>query len=217
MTCDLSSYGFSYEFIEIQDPNEPPLKQNGQFADGVNEGLSQITKWRRWLDGNRDGAKRVLPSREFRRHGRLSAKYTIIAGRRTDRDRLLIDRNYHSDNFDDVQIRSFDRLTEILQEHSFAPLPILASAEMDQVELALRNSLVNPFRMAIPSAKRRKAAEILEDDHMSAKNAAILVELAETNTRLQPFLNAWQNLPEAIRQLYFDQIDFFLNPGKVWT
>jgi hypothetical protein len=217
VACDLSSYGFSYEFIEIQDPNEQPLKQNGQFANGVNEALSQITKWLKWLNGNRDTAKRILPSREFRRHGRLSAKYTIIAGRRKNQDTLLVDRNYHSDNFNDIQIRSFDHLTEILQERRFAPLPILASAEMDLVEPAVRNNLVNPFRMAIPSAEWRKVADMLEDDHMAAKNATILVGLASTNTRLQPFLKAWQDLPEVKRHFYLDQIDFMANLGTVRT
>lgn len=205
---DLSSYGFSYEFVELQDPKEPPLKQNGQYSDGVNEALSQITKWRRWLDGNKDTAKRILPSREFRRTGRFKPKYTIIAGRRTNEDRLLADRNYQSDNFQDISIRSFDHLTDVLRERMFAPLPILASAEMDRVELSLRNRLVNPFRTAIQSAQWRKAVEVLEDDHMAAKNAATLIALTSANNRLEPFLRAWEDLPEAKRQFYLSQINF---------
>jgi hypothetical protein len=142
---------------------------------------------------------------------RFSAKYTIIAGRRKSQDRLLTERNYHTDNFDDLQIRSFDYLTEIVQERYFAPLPNLASVEMDQVSLAVRNELVNPFRMAIPSAEWRKVAAILEDDHMAAKNASILVDLVSANTRLQAFVDAWQELSEERRQVYTEQIYFMAN------
>jgi hypothetical protein len=63
VTHDFSSLGFSYEFIEVQDPNEQPLKTNGQFSNGLNEAIAQITKWHKWLTGNRDTAKRILPSR----------------------------------------------------------------------------------------------------------------------------------------------------------
>lgn len=212
---DLSSYGFSYEFIELQDPNEQPLKNNGWYSDGVNEAISQITRWRKWLAGNVDTAKRLLPSREFRRTGRLVAKYTIVAGRRKAEDRLLSDRNYQSDNFDDISIRSFDYLTDLLQERLFAPVPILASTEMDQVELVLRNRLVNPFRVAIKSSAWRRAAEILEDDHMTAKNAGTLIEMATTNSRLETFLKGWAELPEASRQFYLNQIDKIANPRMI--
>jgi hypothetical protein len=78
---------------------------------------------------------------------------------------------------------------------------------MDQVDAIVRNKLVNPFRMAIPSADWRRVVSTLEDQHMSAKNAATFVSLASTNTRLQPFLEAWQDLSEAKRQFHLDQID----------
>jgi len=209
VTRDLSSFGFSYEFIEIQDPNEQPLKLDGQLSKGLNEALSQITKWDKWLAGNKDTAKKILPSREFLKDDRLVASYTIIIGRRKNQDALLPLRNCYSDNFHwSIQIRSFDYMTETLRERYFAPLPNLASVEMDQVDVGVRNQLVNPFRMAVPSAEWRKVASILEDRHMSAKNAVTFVKLASTNSRLQPFLEAWQNLPEIKRNHYLDQINF---------
>jgi hypothetical protein len=212
VTHDFSSFGFSYEFIEIQDPNEQPLKTDGQFSKGLNEAVAQITKWNKWLAGNKDTAKRILPSREFLRDDRLAARYTIIIGRRKNQDSLLALRNYNSDNLN-IQIRSFDYLTETLQERYFAPLPNLASFEMDQVDTVVRNKLVNPFRMAIPSAEWRRVVSTLEDRHMSAKNAATFVNVASANTRLQPFLEAWQDLSEVKRQVYLDEINFIKKLG----
>lgn len=188
------------------------MKTDGQFSRGLNEAIAHISKWHKWLAGNRDTAKRILPSREFLRDDRLAASYTIITGRRKTKDSLLALRNYHSDNSNlNIQIRSFDYMTENLQERYFAPLPNLASVEMNNVDTVVRNRLVNPFRMAIPSGEWRKVVSTLEDQHMSATNAVTFVSLASTNSRLQSFLEAWQDLPEVKRKFYLDEINFIKN------
>ena len=82
---------------------------------------------------------------------------------------------------------------------------------MDHVDTVVRNKLVNPFRMATPSAEWRKVVATLEDQHMSAKNATTFVSLTSANARLKPFLDAWQHLPEVNRQFYLDEINCIKN------
>lgn len=112
---DLSSYGLFYEFIEVEDPNENAMNSKAQPSARLNAAISQVQRWRLWLDANRAIAKKVLPSREFWKRDRLAARYTIIIGRRRDADEWSFLRNYYSDQLG-IQIRSFDHLTDTLTE-----------------------------------------------------------------------------------------------------
>jgi hypothetical protein len=79
---DQSSYGLYYEFIEIEDPNTNPYSAKRQPSARLSGAVSQIMQWQMWLEANRDGAKKILPSHEFWTNDRLPATYTIIIGRR---------------------------------------------------------------------------------------------------------------------------------------
>jgi hypothetical protein len=208
---DLSSYGFYYEFIEIEDPNEAPYTSKKQPSARLSGAVSQIMQWRKWLEANRESAKKILPSHEFWTNDNLPAKYTIIIGRRKDMEDWTGLRNQYSNEID-IRIRSFDQLTEVLQEQPFGPVPNLASGEMDGVESIVRNALVNPFRTAISSAEWRKVAPRLFDYHMAAKNAETLVGLASTNARLVSFLADWEALPAEKRDFYLEQTQWLANP-----
>jgi hypothetical protein len=137
-------------------------------------------------------------------------KYTVIIGRRNDEAELAHMRNKYSD-MTDVQIRSFDYLTDMLSERMFSPVPILSSMEMNQVEPRLRNELVNPFRKAIPSGEWRKLTPKLDLDHMSAKNIDLLINATTCNYRLAPFLEDWERLPEEKRRLEWEKVARQLN------
>jgi len=208
---DLSSFGFYYEFIEIEDPDENPYTSKRQPSARLSGAVSQIMQWRMWLEGNRETAKKILPSHEFWTNDHLPARYTIIIGRRKDAEDRTDLRNYYSNEID-IRIRSFDHLTEVLQERYFSPLPNLASGEMDGVDPIVRNELVNPFRTAISSSEWRKVAPRIFDYHMAAKNAETLVGLASTNARLTPFLADWDALPAEKRHFYLEQAQWLASP-----
>jgi hypothetical protein len=54
-----SSSGFEWQFIELQSPNATLfVKSTGRQSQQLDEGLRQINDWRRWLDNNRDYARR---------------------------------------------------------------------------------------------------------------------------------------------------------------
>lgn len=208
---DQSSYGFYYEFIEIEEPDTNPYTEKGQPSARLNGAVSQVMQWQSWLDANREAAKKILPSHEFWTNDRLPIIYTIIIGRRNDAVDYTKLRNYYSDMVN-IQIRSFDHLTEVVQEGVFSPVPILASSEMDAVDPVVRNRLVNPFRTAITSADWRKAAPRLADYHMAAKNAEILVGLTSTNARLEPFLTDWKGFQVDERRFYLEQAQWAARP-----
>ncbi len=210
VATDMSSSGLVYEFIEIEDPNQNPFTLAGQPSARLNGAVNQIIGWDTWIRGNQQLAKKLLPSREFWTHDRLVVRYTIITGRRAQHEKWTHSRNLFSDRVD-VQIRSFDHLTDELLERYFAPFPNLASVEMDNADEFVRNQLVNPFRRAISSAVWREAALKLHDDHMNAKNIDLLVSLASTSDRLAPFLQDWGSLPVEKRSFYINQLKFIQN------
>jgi len=54
-----SSGGFEWQFVELQSPNAKLfVPSTGRLGPQLDEGLRQIQDWRRWLDNNRDYARR---------------------------------------------------------------------------------------------------------------------------------------------------------------
>lgn len=54
-----SSSGFGWQFVELQSPKASLfVKSTGRQSKQLDEGLRQINDWRRWLDNNRDYARR---------------------------------------------------------------------------------------------------------------------------------------------------------------
>lgn len=208
---DMSSYGFLYEFIEIESPTESAFVSKSAPSARLNSAVGQISQWQLWLQGNREQARKILPSSEFWRRDRLAAAYTIVIGRREDGEDFNHLRNHYADKVD-VQIRSFDYLTERARERTFAPVPILSSVEMDAVDPNLRNELANPFRKAISSGVWRANAPKLSDYHMVARNARTLVNIAQTSDRQASFVKDWEALPEETRNFYIAQAAEWIKP-----
>lgn len=54
-----SSGGFEWQFVELQSPRARLfVKSSGRQSPHLDEGIRQIQEWRRWLDDNRDYARR---------------------------------------------------------------------------------------------------------------------------------------------------------------
>ena len=95
-TIDRASYGFTYEFIEIETPNSAPYIQSGAPSSRLTGAVQQIQNWQLWLDANRSEAKKLFPSKEFIYFDRPSFTFTIIIGRRDDSQQWLHLRNNYS-------------------------------------------------------------------------------------------------------------------------
>jgi hypothetical protein len=54
-----SSDGFEWQFVELQSPKARLfVPSSGRQSEQLDEGIRQILEWRRWLDDNRDYARR---------------------------------------------------------------------------------------------------------------------------------------------------------------
>jgi hypothetical protein len=53
-----SSTGFEWQFVELQSPRARLFVRSGRQSEQFDEGWRQIEEWRRWLEDNRDYARR---------------------------------------------------------------------------------------------------------------------------------------------------------------
>ncbi len=61
--AERSSSGFEWQFIELQGPDARLFAwSSGRQSEQLDEGLRQISEWRRWLADNRDYARRPRSS-----------------------------------------------------------------------------------------------------------------------------------------------------------
>ena len=199
---DRLSYGFEYEFIEIESPTDAVYTKKGlPSAHLIEAYYGQIKKWRLWLDANRAEAKRILPSKSFVYFDAPYFKYTIIIARRKETENFIHLRNEFGKD-KDIEIRSFDYLTDKLLARHFNVTPSIQSEDFKQLDFRIKNDLANPFAEAFKSAVWRKMAKsnILCDSHMIAKNAKILLSNRNLNDEINRFLDSWVSVKLTERQ-----------------
>lgn len=197
---DRASYGFEYEFIEIESPNDNIYTARGNPSAALTTAVNQIQQWRHWLISHREEAKKILPSKSFIVTDQPAFKYTIIIGRRNFSADYLHMRNMFAEQMN-IQIRSFDYLTDKLLQRRFDDIPIICSCEFETLDLTTKNQLANPFFTSLKSAEWRKIVKAPSFDtvHMMANNAAIILQNKKANSRLAGFINDWNNLPANVR------------------
>ncbi len=88
-----SSGGFQFVFVELESPQDGATLMNGELGAKFRKGLSQITDWEEWVEGNfstltevfrscrRVGA--LLPD-EFCKFDKTRFHFIVVAGRRND-------------------------------------------------------------------------------------------------------------------------------------
>jgi hypothetical protein len=107
-----SSSGFEWQFVELQSPHARLfVKSSGRQSKQFDEGLRQINDWRRWLDNNRDYARRPRA-----RHGlgldnaSGSDPGLLIIGREADLSEADIERRRQLDQQKNIRIHTYDWL-----------------------------------------------------------------------------------------------------------
>ena len=198
--ADRASYGFEYEFIEVESPWDPVFTKKGVPSPNLTEAINQIQKWRLWLDANRPEAKRVLPSKTFIVSDQPAFKFTIVIGRRQEKDEWVHMRNQLAERMN-IEIRTFDYLTDRLSKRMFFDVPIICSSEFDELPFALKNALASPFFTALRSSIWRKLVKApnFSSHHMIANNATELLGALSHNSGYTKYLTAWNALPDAVR------------------
>jgi hypothetical protein len=204
-TADRGSYGFEYELIELESPNSPLFTRAGIPSKRLNTALQQIRDWRRWIDQYREEAKRLFPSKMFTLFDRESFNYTILIGRRST-NKLTLDRRNQLSVENDVQIRSYDYLTDLFKQCLYTDDVILCSSEADRLAPRERNELASPFAEAMSDGEWRHFREQQPDIcHMYANNAQLILSLRRYNPLLREFDSLTANVSdEEIRERFFD-------------
>lgn len=128
------SNGTIYELIEIESPHTALFDKSGKPTAKFNAALQQIRDWKRFLINNKPIFKRILPTTNTRIISNSRLRFKIIIGRRThDLDQLEKRRQISEE--ENIEIISFDRLTEIAQNRCcFWNDSDIFSAEMDEID-----------------------------------------------------------------------------------
>lgn len=145
---DKRSNGVQYEFIEIEKPGSQLFTKSGIPSNDLNNALQQIRDWKRFLIDDKSFFRKFLPANSTRVITKSFLKFVIIIGRRTEND-FINDKRDQIATEADIEIRSFDYLTDLLQRRQFYNYPCLDSDWGHYVE----NQLENPFAMATTDSK----------------------------------------------------------------
>ncbi|WP_428239510.1 Shedu anti-phage system protein SduA domain-containing protein [Gynuella sp.] len=171
---DNESYGFLYELIELESPNDKMFTSKGIQTSALTEALQQIEDWKRWIGDNLSKAKEIFPSKAFHSTHKPQLKYTIIIGRR---DEVLLNNEKRLQKSHDygVEIRSYDYLTSRIKNLKVVNFPCfevpINDWENDISEEEL-NILISPFRKCLPYArwKRIVKSKKFYTSHMAGWN-----------------------------------------------
>jgi hypothetical protein len=117
----MNSPGITWNFIEIEKPQDTQFNASGDPTAELTHGLRQITDWSVWLTENRDFFVKNYPFKnETQKYGLYERpNFTLIIGRREN----IADKNrarYRHMSYDPfVEIMSFDRLKDNLKYQYF--------------------------------------------------------------------------------------------------
>lgn len=139
------SDGNIYEFIEIESPHTKLFDSSGKPTSKFNLALQQILDWKRFLKTEKNFFKKFLPTTSTKIIKESKIKFKIIIGRRTNNQEELEKRRQYCEEYN-IEIISFDRLTEVLNHKFFSNKPLIFSAQMDFFDnIQKKNQLANPF------------------------------------------------------------------------
>lgn len=150
------SDGTIYELIEIESPHTALFDKSGKPTAKLNAALQQIRDWKRFLINNKPIFKRILPTVNTRVISNSRLRFKIIIGRRID-DLDQLEKRRQISEEQNIEIMSFDRLTEIAQSRCcFWNYPNLFSSEMDEIDYEKKNELANPFARCISDSQWKR-------------------------------------------------------------
>jgi Domain of unknown function (DUF4263) len=121
----LDSTGVRWTLVELQSPVKPLFTQTGNLAEHLNEGLRQISDWRRWIAQNLDHASKPTHEGGLGLAGiKAESDGLILIGRREDRSGRARERLLDLSWNNHVSVHSYDwvsrearRREEIRVEH----------------------------------------------------------------------------------------------------
>ena len=203
VATDTASYGFAYEFVELESPHTSAYTSKGNPSARLSMAIQQVMNWQRWLDANRSEAKKAFPSKPFKLYESPNFSFTIYIGRSDRLDESLALRNIYAKKIN-VKLHGFDHLSERLREPMVGVFPLIFSSEMDSTMPHLRNELANPFTSAYSWGDWREMVRHPEfsDTHMIADNWKLLLKYRRHSSAYKEFVDMLSNLPDERRSFY---------------
>lgn len=206
------SLGVNYELIEIESPHDPVFVRQGHASSNLTAAVQQVHDWRKWIEKNREEAKRIFPSKEFIRGDDPNFTYTVVIGKRNGHVDDHARRNEYA-RTNGVAVRSFDYLSDLLTEMHFNPLVWISRDIVPNISALANNRFSNPFFFAYSDPEWRTICRRgdFSCSHTVANNLDLLLEQRQYNSaRLSAFDAFLQGLPEEERRIpkrYYDYLD----------
>ena len=206
VACDQGSYGIHYRFIELETPHALAYNASGNPSARLTHAMQQVLNWKTWIRSNRRQYKKLFPSKYFAAQEFDNLSFCIYIGRRDQSPRLTALRNGIAKEVG-IEIRSFDALIDRVEELSF--LDVAAhSGQIRDLDIVVRNKLVNPFSKAY--SWQAWKGMVLDGEfspvHFSANNVATLLKHRSYNSNLRRFKRIWTDLSEAKKKVYISRI-----------
>lgn len=151
----MESYGFQYELIELESPNDKAFTSKGTQTSALTEALQQIEDWKRWISNNLQKSKELFPSKSFHLTNKPQIRYTLIIGRREELS-VNDDKRLQKASLYGVDIRSFDYLTSQLKKMMIVNFPFFEVPKHpydNHISEEEINQLINPFKKCLPYAQ----------------------------------------------------------------
>lgn len=185
---DNASVGPSFGIIEIESPHTNPYKKNGNPSSRLTTAIQQILNWKTWINENRNlFSKMLLPTEQNYLITDRMISNIIIIGRREDFNNQTARRNELA-NALNICIRSFDYLTDKLNEKYFDLVPQIYSNQMNKVSEKAKNDLANPFYKATKDSDWKLfCREIKHNYHYFAHNHEAILKYRVYNDLLNSF------------------------------
>lgn len=172
------SLGINYTLIEIESPHTAPYTRAGAPSARLSNAVQQVSNWRRWIERNREEAKRLFPSKQFIRQDDPNFSYMVVIGRRGDDHEEK--RNDYARQFG-IQIRSFDTFTDALVSRRFQPFVWISRDIVPIISEQTNNAYANPFYIAYSDPEWRRIAT--EGEYNVSHTVAINLDLLLRNRR----------------------------------
>jgi hypothetical protein len=190
VAASVRSLGINYMLIEIESPHSSPYTAAGAPSARLNTAVQQILDWRRWIERNREEAKRLFPSKQFIRHDDPNFSYMIVIGRRESGDEAR--RNDYAKKLG-ITIRSFDYLTDALISRRFQPFVWISRDIVPVISEQENNAYANPFYVAYSDPEWRRIASEGEYNasHVVASNLDLLMRYRRYNLDAQRGFEAY--------------------------
>jgi hypothetical protein len=170
------SYGVNYTLMEIESPHSPAYTAAGAPSARLNTAVQQVQNWQRWIERNREEAKRLFPSKQFIRLDDPNFSYSIVIGRRSNMRNHEAERNHYARSLG-ISIRTFDYFTDELLQRRFSPFTWISRDLVPEISEQENNDYTNPFWKAYSDPQWRSIVKNgkFNLSHMVASNLGLLM------------------------------------------